>query len=261
MEKDLREKIKKLRRIEPSKDWLSLARRNLITHIEFYGENKRKGFFWGWIENLQSVALAVCLLIVFLGGPWLAVKASEASLPGELLYSVKRISEGVKTMASSKNHRVQLQVEFANRRLEELNKITRSYPFSKIDKEKDEKVKEAVGGLKNNLANAGEYLEAISKEEIVSVAEEMKQIKEEINKAREKALESENDLNEAEKAVEEIDRQILTVLKAQDGEKENISTGTSTEEEILIFLEELEDGAITTTEELINQEDDKEKAD
>ena len=63
--------------------------------------------------------------------------------------------------------------------------------------------------------------------------------------------ETQLELFEAGKAVEEINRQILATLIRDKESGERLST--STDQEILIFLEELEDGSVTTTEKRINQ--------
>ena len=74
MEKDLIKKIKELKQIEPSSEWMNSTRHNLMTQIKI-DENANMyniGFFQ-WIPQPQSFALAFCLMIMFLGGPWLAI--------------------------------------------------------------------------------------------------------------------------------------------------------------------------------------------
>ena len=56
----------------------------------------------------------------------------------------------------------------------------------------------------------------------------------------------------AKEAVEEMNRQILATLIKDREEGDGLST--TTDQEILIFLEELEDGSVTTTEKVINGE-------
>ena len=254
MEQDLIKKIKQLKKIQPSSKWLDLTRHNLVSQISF--EEKDEGLkssfgLFNWLRQPQSFALAICLLVIFIGGPWLMLKASQASLPGELLYSVKRMSEGVQSTVASENSKAQLQIEFAGRRLEELTKITGD-SFS--EEEKTEKVKQVVKDLKNNLAGATIHLDNISKEKALVVAKKTKRIKEELDKTKEGVpLEAQNDLAEAEKAVEEINSQILAVLVRDSQESAEGAATTTPDEEILIFLEEMESGVITTTEEIINQ--------
>ena len=201
--------------------------------------------FFQWLRQPQQFALVACLILIFLGGPWLALKASEASLPGDLLYSVKKANEGLQMTITSENNKTQLKMEFASRRLEELGKITEN-------DQKSEKVKEIVNDLKDNLAEASVYADKISETEIIAVAKKTQKIKEELNQAvGEASLDVQDELAQAGEAVKQINEQILATLNKKYQEDRQ-DTATSTDQEILIFLQELEDGTITTTDKVIN---------
>ena len=246
MEKDLIKKIKELKQIEPSSEWMNSTRHNLMTQIKI-DENANMyniGFFQ-WIKQPQSFALAFCLMIMFLGGPWLAIKASETSLPGEFLYSVKKATEGVKITVTSEDSKSQLSVEFAGRRLEELSKMSENI-------QDNDRMEEVASEIKNNLEEASIYADKISEANIIAVVKKANRIKDglEENKGN-MSSEAQTELVGAGKAVEEINRQILATLIRDKESGERLST--STDQEILIFLEELEDGSVTTTEKRINQ--------
>jgi len=246
MEQDLIKKIKQLRKIQPSSKWLDLTRHNLVSQISFEEDDR------GWLSRLQlqPAALTICLLLIFTAGPWLAIKASQASLPGEILYSVKKAAEGVQSTVTSENNKAQLQVEFAGRRIEELTKITED-SFS--EEEKVERARQVVNDLKDNLVGVTSHLDNISKEKALAVAKETKKIREELDKTKEGVpLEVQNDLEEAEKAVARIDSQILAVLVEESQESAEGTATTTPDQEILIFLEETDLGTITTTEEIIH---------
>jgi len=246
MEQDLIKKIKQLRKIQPSSKWLDLTRHNLVSQISFEEDDR------GWLSRLQlqPAALTICLLLIFTAGPWLAIKASQASLPGEILYSVKKAAEGVQSTVTSENNKAQLQVEFAGRRIEELTKITED-SFS--EEEKVERARQVVNDLKDNLVGVTSHLDNISKEKALAVAKETKKIREELDKTKEGVpLEVQNDLEEAEKAVARIDSQILAVLVEDSQESAEGTATTTQDQEILIFLEETDLGTITTTEEIIH---------
>jgi len=257
MEQDLIRKIKQLKKVQPSQEWLDSMRHNLVNQISFTEENDRGlktriGLF-NWLGgfHLQPVVLGLCLLLIFTAGPWLTLKASQASLPGEVLYSIKRASEGIQTTVASDDSKAQLQVEFAGRRIEELTKITED---SFTSEEKTEKVKKVVNDLKDNLAEASVYAVKSSKEKAMVMAKRTKNIKEELGKTREEvSLEVQNELAEAKKVIEEINHQILAVLVQDSRESSEGEVVTPVDKEILIFLEELESGTITTTEEIINK--------
>jgi len=246
MEKDLIKKIKELKQIEPSSEWMNSTRHNLMTQIKI-DENANMyniGFFQ-WIKQPQSFALAFCLMIMFLGGPWLAIKASETSLPGEFLYSVKKATEGVKITVTSEDSKSQLSVEFAGRRLEELSKMSENI-------QDNDRMEEVASEIKNNLEEASIYADKISEANIIAVVKKANRIKDGLEENKENmSLEAQTELFEAGKAVEEINRQVLATLIKDKESGERLST--STDQEILIFLEELEDGSVTTTEKRINQ--------
>jgi len=252
MEQDLIKKIKQLKKIQPSQEWLDSTRLELASiAAPSNQELSLNPFNWFRGFQLQPVALVSCLLLIFTAGPWLTLKASQTSLPGDVLYSVKRASEGIQTTVASDDSKAQLQVEFASRRLEELTKITGD---SLTSEEKSERVKKVVDNLRDNLAEASVYAAQASKENAMVVAKKTKSIKEELAQNREDvSLEVQNELAEAEKVIEEINHQVLTVL-VKDSRRNTEGTVISPDdEEILIFLKELESGIITTTEEIINK--------
>ena len=251
-DRKLIKKIKKLKKIQPSQEWLDLMRYNLVSQLDFEKrDDARIGGFFYWLKEPQLVALVICLTLIFVGGPWLMIKASQASLPGEALYSVKKISEEVQTTVASKNTKAKLQVEFAGRRLEELSKITGD---SFTPEEKTEKAKKIVNDFKNQLAGASLHVSKISKEEAVVVAKKTKKLREELNRTKEEVpSEVQTELAEAEKVIEEINHQILTVLVKESQESAEGAATTTLDKEILIFLEETDSGTMTTTEEVINE--------
>lgn len=242
--KDLIGKIKGLKKVEPSKEWLVSARQDLMKEIGF---EEPMGFF-GWLRHSESMALAFCLILIFIGGPWLTLKASQLSLPGELLYTVKRAGENVQSVTTLGDKKNQLQGDFACRRLEELARITGNEPFLN---ETDAKAKKVVVDFKDNLANFSQNIDTISKEQAVAVVIQTKKIKDNLDKAQENApSDIKEDLAEAEETIKGINQQILAVLTA-----DNQEMGTTTPDmniEILIFLRELESGGTTTTEEVVN---------
>ena len=247
MEKDLIKKIKELKQIKPSTEWMNATRHNLMTQIKI-DENANMyniGFFQ-WIKQPQSFALAFCLMIMVLCGPWLAIEASKASLPGELLYSVKKATEGLQITVTSEDSKSQLSVEFAGRRLEELNKMSENL-------QDNDKINEVASEIKYNLEEAGVYAGRISEANIVAVVKKANEIKDELGENKENmSSETQLELFGAKEAVEEMNRQILATLIKDREEGDGLST--TTDQEILIFLEELEDGSVTTTEKVINGE-------
>jgi len=248
---DLIKKIKELDKIQPSQDWLDSTRNSLTSQIDF--KESETGIVFGFFnifKQPQIIALTMCLFLIILAGPWLTIKASQPSVPGDLLYSVKRASEGIQTTVASEEGKTQLQVKFAGRRLEELAKITED-SFS--PDEKTEKAKQVIGDLKGNLADLSHNLDTISAEKIIVMAKKTQKIKQELDRTGEEVpADAQVDLAQAEEAAEELNQRILAVLIESVDVGQDSQTASSTlEQEILIFLEELEDGTMTTTDQII----------
>lgn len=236
---DLIKKIKGLKEIKPSEEWLNSTRHNLMTEIGF---DEDTFFSFNWLKQPQAVALTICLALILFGGPWMTLKASQSSLPGDLLYSVKKISEDVQTTIASDSSKVGLQAEFAGRRLEELNKVTYN---SYSSEEKTEKSAKLMNDFKDNLAQVSQNVNKVSKEEAVVIAQKTQKIEESL-KRTEDGISSEVK-GIAEKAINDVKYQILAVL-TENEDNNGETNASSTDQEILIFLE---DATGTTTEEII----------
>ena len=195
------------------------------------------------------MALAVSSLFILFVGPWLTLKAAENSLPGDLLYSIKKASEGVQKTVANSEEKPRLQVEFASRRLEELSKVNQDIDDS--SSEKTEKSREIIGDFKDNLANVSQQIRDISsKDKAVVVAQETKKLKENLERAKDEApLEVKDDIAEAEKSIEKINEEILTVLTIDKEKGENIAT-TTLDQEIIIYLK----ASTSTDEEVLSEE-------
>lgn len=248
-ERELINKIRELKQARPSDDWLFSARHSLINRIRL-SEGAKSDIgnslsFWGWIKQYQTLALMTCLVVNIIAGPWLLAEASRSSLPGEMLYSIKKIGENLQIKVSSNEDKSQLQVEFANRRLEELNKIAERLALASKETE-TEQTKQVINDFKNSLAGAKEYLNnTVSKEKAVVVAKKAKKMEEDLIKAREGASkETQADFAEAEEAIKDIKHQILTVIINSTGYD---SVATSSDEEIVIYLQDNKNNYETST--------------
>ena len=245
-EKELIRKIKQLKSIEPDPVWVNLCRDNLKEKIGSRGIVE----VFEWLRQPQMVMMAVSLFIVIVCFPWLTWKASEASVPGDLLYSVKKAGEKVQTTIAPEEKIVSLKIDFANRRLEELIKVSKNPA-----EEKEKKAKEVLNGLKENLASITSHLKEIPKEEVRAVAQKTQEIKKSLDRTKEEVpAEIQDDLSEVSKIVEEINGQVLSVLNTSDAsrerEEELVASSTNTElndKEEIIFLRETADGIETST--------------
>lgn len=117
-EKELISKIKELKKIKPRKDWV------LLTKEQILGEEKRFEFF-----PFFKPAYAGLFLLLFIAS---LLGVSRDALPGEPLYVIKRISERTQVALVPQEGESSLNLELANRRLEELGRIAKNNEVKKL---------------------------------------------------------------------------------------------------------------------------------
>jgi hypothetical protein len=149
-------KIEDLPEPEPSPEAIEsvLAK---IREIAVSKELKEKKFSLRKIFSLHPVlvrAFAVVLLIIFIG--WTSLSFSAKSVPGDVLYPVKLLTEKVQYILTiSPEGKAELHLSFADRRTEEL-----VLTF----KESEALNKELLSAMLNEAQSALEYLESLTAE-------------------------------------------------------------------------------------------------
>jgi hypothetical protein len=145
-ETELIKKIQGLKGIEPRKDWVILTKKQILAQ-EFAPEaNPQSLPFWGVFQ--LKYALASLLVILVLGSG--AFAFAQKALPGDLLYAVKRAVEKTRLSLVPKEERPNLQLEYANERLENLVAVVQANQARKlapIIEEYQASVLEAAKGL------------------------------------------------------------------------------------------------------------------
>ena len=163
-EKLLISKLRELRSIKPEKDWVSSTKTRIL------GEDP--GFFFFPYFKPALVGAAFALTLFVLG-------FAQNSLPGDVLYSVKKISERSQAIFVSEQARPQANLELANKRLEELARIAENNQTGKLSQAINEfqasvsqvaknlsessdpvKNKEIVDGIASNIQQVNAYLGA-----------------------------------------------------------------------------------------------------
>lgn len=181
MEKNLARKIKSLRNeITPSQSWVALNKQVLLKQITSESKVAPKvGLAEYSVMVLQAFQMrffqpaAVMLLVlgVFLGSS-LTINAAFYSLPGENLYPVKLALEKTHVaLIASEEKRVELKIEFAQKRVAELDKVVASSESTEVKKRKIEVVAKE---FKNNVASVNEYLNKASKSNITPGEQDQK---------------------------------------------------------------------------------------
>ena len=116
-EEQLINKIQQLKTVTPNNDWVLSNKANLL------GEEKHLD----WSLFFRPALVGASLFAVTV-----AFNISQNSLPGELLFTLKRLTESKDTMLCSKDEKTLRNFELANKRLEELFLIAESNEVKKI---------------------------------------------------------------------------------------------------------------------------------
>jgi len=219
-EKQLIGKIRKLRQIEPRKNWVVLTKRRIL------GEPPTMGSLILDTLNVfprlilqYKLAFATLMLIGVLAGTF---GFAQNSLPGDFLFPLKKITERGRAIFISKTEEPKMELEFANKRLEELVQIAQTNQVKKLAP--------AIGEFQASVSTAAQKLAKIKESETTSqvgkaVVEEIKKLKE--NKKKVESLGVE--VGDTEEKIEGVMCQLV--------EREIENLGTLMEEQQLLLKE------------------------
>jgi hypothetical protein len=175
-EREVIEKIKVLKQIKPEKKWVFLTKERIL--------GKEPIFF-----PFLKPAFAGLLFILILFG------LSFTSLPGEPFYLIKKLVERGQAVFVPEEERPKLELELANKRLEELSKIAEKNDVKKLAPAINE-AKESVAQATKNLVKSKKVdkeivkntLELKKKSESIEKVLNVKVIGEETEKSLEESL-------------------------------------------------------------------------
>jgi len=128
-EQELIAKISVLSQIKPRKEWVILTKKQILS------QDKKPQEKASWLEFLPKIVLQykyalACLVII---GILVATFGfSQNALPGDFLYSFKKISEKTRAVFVSEKERPKAQIELVNRRLRELTTIVTTNQITKL---------------------------------------------------------------------------------------------------------------------------------
>jgi len=115
-EKELIGKLRELRQIRPNKDWVVLAKSQILGQ-----EFNQHRVLINWLRVFFAKPVYAGLVVVFvLVGLFGTLAFAQNSLPGQPLYLIKRITEKAQAVFVSEKEKPQASLELANKRLEEL---------------------------------------------------------------------------------------------------------------------------------------------
>lgn len=224
-EKELIRKIKELKQIKPNQDWVVLAK-NQILGSEIPGVRASASFFPFWKPALITLTTCLILAGVF--------SFAQDSLPGEILYPVKKISERAQTIFVSEDEKPQMSLELANKRLEELAEVAKT--------NQAENLAPAINEFKTSISEAAENLTKVKTpnsdfQEIREVVDKTKDIEKKTKEIQSWGVViGEEDLKELQMVSKKIELESLVITLKNDLENRAL---TEEQKEILDEMKEL----------------------
>jgi hypothetical protein len=146
------------RQVQPDPAWVRSARATLLMQVknampteEAVARDREPlvvMLFGRAVDAVRGPVLAIMsVLAVVLGGSIASVSASEQSLPGDVLYPVKLVTEQARLAFTSSEDKVRVKSEFTQRRVEEFKAVS----ADDTDPKKDARMGKAADVLKSDL--------------------------------------------------------------------------------------------------------------
>ncbi len=194
-EKEVIVKLNTLKSIKPDSNWLIRTKNMVLSEAglesgEFSAEtetekelvfSKKPAFVFDFRALLGShrklaYAFVSCVFVLSLGA--VTINASNSSIPGESLYSIKIAGENVVLAATPEEEKASVEIEYAGKRLEELAKISEK-PSDVAQHQKVEQLisnyNEKVNSAKDRLAkinSSGDGKKAVSVAKVINTQSE-----------------------------------------------------------------------------------------
>ena len=198
-EKELIGKIKQLRQIKPEKEWVVLTKERIL------GIEPKIKWLGIFDYQLRPILAGGLMAIIIFG----LFSFAQNSLPGDILYPIKKISEKGQAIFVSKSEESKVKLEWVNKRLTELKEVAL--------KNQTQKLPTALKETENALAEAAKELiksKNIAQKDVVEKTKEMMAKKEEIEKTLGVEIGGEEDENFtkilAEKLINDLEDRNLT---------------------------------------------------
>jgi len=237
-EAELIKKIQGLKSIKPRKDWVVLTKNQIFSEEltpsrEVIPTNLPR-FLLGLFQ--YKYALASFLIVLVLGGAF--VFAQEA-LPGDILYSVKKVTERARLSFVSEEERPSLQLEYANERLETIVKV--------VEAKKTKKLAPIIEEYQANVSEAAKSLTKVAEPNVKEIVQKTKKLEENKQKIEASLGIVVGEIEEldialaqiVEEQIEDLEGQILSERQEELLEKarENYQEGNYSKAlEIILFL-------------------------
>jgi len=200
-EKELIGKIRELRQIKPRKDWV------VLTKSQILGEEKKYTSLF-FFRPVYASLIVVFILFGLFG-------ISQNSLPGDLLYSIKKISEKSQAVFVSEKELPKYNLEIANKRLEELNEIAQTNQVKKLAP--------AISEFQANVSEAAKNLANVKGQDVEKIVAQTKKL-EETKKKVEEVLATKIETEEYDNALAQLVEREIQDLEERTLTEEQTAT-------------------------------------
>ena len=157
-EKELIGKIRELRQIRPSQDWVSLTKIQILGDVEV----KPQPFYFPFFKPVYAGLIVVVLFGLF--------GFAQNSLPGDILYPIKKITEKSQAVFVSEKELPKYNLEIANKRLDELNEIAQTNQVKKLAS--------AISEFQTNMSEAAKSLAKVKGQDVEKIVAQTKKLEE-----------------------------------------------------------------------------------
>lgn len=193
--------LKSLRELEPSDTWVAFTKERIFA-AEPEPVGLRAGilsFFPVFRYKLSFAPIVSVLVLIGLFG------FTQNTLPGDFLFSVKKMTENAQVTFTSGIEKPKTQLKLANKRLEELNRIAEGNQVKNLDP--------AIKEFQSNILQATKDLAAFDINVTSSDPLAIKELVAETRKLAEKKEKVESVLGAIVGDTEELDNAILQIEK------------------------------------------------
>lgn len=254
--KDIIKELHNLRTVRPSQDFIKSEREKLISLMEkdsafkevriFNINKKRKDALLDLQKNLLYKFLrpaGVFILVVgIIAGSGVGMSfASQDSVPGDIFYPVKLTFEKAQiSLQTKEEEKVKLEVEFAGRRLEELNKVKTKEILENTQESENAKI--ALDNYKKNIETVQKRLEVIKDKEFTKETAEVVDMVEKKTMEYSTTLKTIDNINKNSQDNSKI-APVASTTEAIEGEKieKNIEMAVINDEKNEDFKEKIKD--------------------
>lgn len=238
-EKEVIDKIIQLRQIKPSKQWIVFTKNRILeeekTSQSFIFSLKQiflELFSWLFFSPARTALVSGSTLVILFFG---VVGLAQNSLPGDLLYPLKKLTEKSRAIFVSEEEKPKTTLELADKRIEELTKIVENNQVSKLPS--------ALEEIKTT--------KKIAKRELAKIIEK---------KPKSEALKITKEITPKLIEIEEKEKKVYSSLGIEKSDEENSNKENNqlAEKKIVeILIQDLKNSSLTKNQkELLSQAED-----